>query len=217
MTQKIVRYLVFALAAGLALAALAACGGDPDPTPEPTDTIDVAATVSARLTMSAPTPTVPPPPTVAPTPNTLATAQALARMMQQPTAVPTPVLPTPTPVPPTATPEPTATPAPTHTPLPPTATPVPGSITHNDPQKRPAVITGKVTIGGNTAPNTTIVEGRSAGNQPVRATVNDKGIYLMNIGKDGVVLEMFVNGTSANTKTEATKSGELQAVPLTVP
>ena len=216
MTQKIVRSLVFALAAGLALAALAACGGDSEPTPEPTSPPDLLATVRAQQTIGAPTPTVPP--TATPVPTVDVAATITAALASRPTmAVPTPVPPTPTPIPPTATPEPTATPAPTHTPLPPTATPVPGSITHNDPQKRPAVITGKVTIGGNTAPTSTIVEGRSAGNQPVRATVNDKGIYLMNIGKDGVVLEMFVNGTSTNTKSQATKSGELQAVNLTVP
>ena len=231
MTQKIVRYMVFALAAGLALAALAACGGDPEPTPEPTAAPDVPATISAQLTLNAPTPTVPPTATLAPTPNLQATiAAAVAAAQPPPTAVPTPTpMPTDTPVP-TPTPMPTDTPVPppTDTPVPPTNTPMPANtavptntpqlldIRHTDNQKRPAVVTGKVTIGGSDAPAGTIVEARSARTIPLQARTNDKGIYSMNIGVDGLVLEMYVNGRSTGTMTKATKSGFPEALNLTV-
>ena len=233
MTQKIVRYMVFALAAGLAMAALAACGSDPEPPPEPTAAPDVPATISAQLTLNAPTqtptpePTVPPTATLAPTPNIPATFSAL-QTMNAPTATPIPTatpVPTPTPMPTdTPVPPPTDTPVPpTHTPVPtPTPTPVPAntptlrSLAHTDNQKRPAIIAGKVTIRGAAAGAGTIVEGKSAGYLPIRATTDANGIYRMNIGVDGVVLEMFVNAVSTGTKSKATKSGDLEALNLTV-
>ena len=108
MTPKIVRYMIFSIAAGLMLAAMTACGGGgEEPTPEPE--VDLQATIAARLANALPTdtpapePTDTPEPTAAPTPDLQATIAAAFEQTRA--AMP----PTPTPAPPTATPEPTPT------------------------------------------------------------------------------------------------------------
>jgi len=227
MTPKIVRYMIFSIAAGLMLAAMTACGGGggEEPTPEPE--VDLQATIAARLANALPTdtpapeptdtpePTATPVPTVPPTPDVQATidaaiAQTRAAVMPTPTPEPTP-----TPPPPTATPEPapvpTNTPAPTNTPSP-TSAPVQSS-------GPPCVIAGKVTINGNTAREGTIVLARIKDADDafsVQAQTDEKGIYKLTISRFDAVFDLFVDGDDTDVDTPRTSRGCRELLNLTV-
>ena len=218
MTARIVRFTLLGVAISLMLAAATACffgGGDApaEPTPEPT--VDLQATIAAAISSSVPTetpvpptstpapPTIAPTPTPAPTPNleatiaarmaaAEATRQALATPTPEPTATPTPEPPTPVP---TLAP-PTATPAPTPKPTVPSPT-----------GGRPCIITGKVTIGGNPAPEGTIVQARSAGKDTVQDQTNEKGIYKIDIFEEGAVYDLYVAGVDTGADTARTSRG----------
>ena len=94
-------------------------------------------------------------------------------------------------------------------------------MAHNDPQKQPAIITGKVTVSNaaNAAavPAGTIVQVRSPGYQPLQANTNDNGIYSIDVGVEGIVLELYVNGKSTGEMSARTKFGEPQAIHLVLP
>ena len=222
MTARIVRFTLLGVAISLMLAAMTACffggGGGDEPAEEPTPTPNVKATIDAAIASSLPTNTpVPPtntlaPPTTAPTntpaptPNleaTIAARMEAAEATRQAMATPTPE---PTPVPPTATPEP-PTPVPaTATPAPPTPTPASAPTSG-----RPCIITGKVTIGGETAPEGTVVQARSAGKDNVQDQTNEKGIYKIDIFEFGAVYDLYVAGVDTGTDTDQTSQGCRQA------
>lgn len=221
MTARIVRFTLLGVAISLMLAAMTACffgGGDEpaEPTPEPT--VDLQATIAAAITSSVPTdtpvppPTNTPPPTIAPTntpaptPNleaTIAARMEAAEATRQAMATPTPE---PTPVPPTATPAPPTPVPPTATPAPPTPTPASAPTSG-----RPCIVTGKVTIGGETAPEGTVVVARSAGRDPIQDQTNENGIYKIDIFEFGAVYDLYVAGVDTGTDTDPTSQGCRQA------
>lgn len=92
---------------------------------------------------------------------------------------------------------------------------------HNDPQKQPAIITGKVTVSSAAnaaaAPAGTVVQVRRSGYIPLRASTNDKGVYSIDVGVEGLVLDLYVNGESTGRKTAPTKFGDPQAIHLVLP
>ncbi len=211
MTRKIARFTTLGLAAILLAALVAGCGGASDDTADATPTPNIQLTIQASI----PTVTPTPPPTPEPTPNIQATLAAMLAAQQ-----PTPAPPTATPVPP-----PTATPVP-----PPTATPVPAPTATPEPAPTaapadrspasgpPAVITGKVTIGGATAPAKTVVyaKPKSAGLKAISAETNDKGIYNIQIFFYEEVYDLWVGGTDSEKDTALTKRGGLQGIALSV-
>lgn len=211
MSQKIFRFVLLGLAAGLMLGAITGCffggGGEEEPTP------DLPATIDAAVREASPTETPTPEPTDTPAPATPDVAATVAAMLaaNRPTAVP-----------PTNTPEPTDTPAPTDTPEPtdtpvPTNTPVPDlrNIAATNPQIIPAIITGIVTRNGNPVPNAR-VEGRSPGDTTLSDTTDDKGRYSLSVGVAGVVLELYVNGQSTGVSSNPTVLGARQAKLLSI-
>ena len=225
MTARIVRFTLLGVAISLMLAAMTACffggGGGDEPAEEPTPTPNVKATIDAAIASSLPTNTpVPPtntlaPPTTAPTntpaptPNLEATiaarmeaAEATRQAMATPTPEPTPVPPTATPAPPTPVPA-TATPAPSPTPT----APVPSG-------GPPAVITGKVTINGNTAQEGVVVVARSAGKPDIQVQTNEDGVYKIETLEFGVVYDLYVNAVDTGVDSAPTRRGIPQAINL---
>lgn len=189
MRSRIIRFTMLSVAAGLALAAMTACffGGGEEPTPEPTP--DLQATIAAAVTRSVPAATPTPEPTAAPTPDLQATLEAMlaatAAAMPTPTAAPT------------ATTSPTSTPPPA-----PTSAPGPSDI--------PCIITGKVTVGGKTAQENTVVLARSqepakAGN--VQTQTDEDGEYVLTIFSYGVVFDLLVDGVDTNEDTPQNQKG----------
>ena len=227
MTPKIVRYMIFSIAAGLMLAAMTACGGGgEEPTPEPE--VDLQATIAARLANALPTdtpapePTDTPEPTAAPTPDLQATIAAAFEQTRA--AMP----PTPTPVPPTATPEPTPTPPP-----PPTNTPEPAPVPTNTPAPTntpsptapaqssgpPCIITGKVTKGGSTAPEGTIVLARikdSDDAYSMQDQTDEDGKYILTISRFDAVFDLLVDSEDTDVDTPRTTRGCRVLLNLTV-
>ena len=226
MTPKIVRYMIFSIAAGLMLAAMTACGGGggEEPTPEPE--VDLQATIAARLANALPTDTPAPAPDVK---ATIDAAVALTRAAVSPTpAPPTPTPePTPTPVPPTATPEPTPTPPPpTNTPEPapvPTNTPAPTNtpsptapVQSSGP---PCIIAGKVTIDGNTAPVGTVVQARIKNADDafsVQEQTDEDGKYILTISRFDAVFDLYVEGEDTGVDTPRTTRGCIKRQDLSV-
>ena len=228
MTPKIVRYMIFSIAAGLMLAAMTACGGGgEEPTPEPE--VDLQATIAARLANALPTdtpapePTDTPEPTAAPTPDLQATIAAAFEQTRA--AMP----PTPTPAPPTATPEPTPTPPPpppTNTPEPapaPTNTPVPTNTPSPTAPAQssgpPCIITGKVTINESTAPVGTVVQARIKDSDDafsVPTQTEENGKYILTISRFDAVFDLYVEGEDTGVDTPRTMRGCRVILNLTV-
>lgn len=213
MSQKIFRFVLLGLAAGLMLGAITGCffggGGEEEPTPDLQATIDAAVREATPTETPTPEPTDTPAP---PTPDVAATVAAMIAANQ------------PTPVPPTNTPEPTDTPVPTNTPVPPTNTPPPPTntpvpdlrdISATNPQIIPFIIAGIVTRNGTPVANAR-VEGRSPGDTPLSDTTDDTGRYSLSVGIDGVVLQLYVNGQSTGVSSNRAKLGLRQALDLSV-
>ena len=214
MTQKIFRFVLLGVAAGLMLGGIAGCFGGGEEETEPTP--DLQATIDAAVAAATPTETPVPEPTDTPVPPTpdLAATIAAAIAANQPTPVPptnTPE-PTDTPVPPTNTPVPTATPtrAPTATPQ-----PTPTEARQSGP---PCVIAGKVTIGGSVPPPGTVVTARSQDNgaEVQRALTNDTGIYNMTITRFNQSFDLFVGTRDSGVDTDVCTRGSIQAKTLNV-
>ncbi len=208
MTRKIARFMMLGLAAILVGAVITGCGGgEPEavePTPDLQATLQaiIDATVAASIPTETPTPepTATPTPTMPPTPNIAQTVAAMMAAQQPPTQPP------PTAVPPTNTPAPT---------VPPTAAPSTGTNPIAGP---PAIIVGKVTIGGSTAPEGTFVYGRPHDTSlpRVQDQTDEKGNYQLNITNIGTTYDLWVEGTDSTVDTDTLTRGGLQRKNLSV-
>ena len=74
----------------------------------------------------------------------------------------------------------------------------------------PCIIIGKVTIGGQTAPEGTVVQARSAGQSTVQAQTNEEGVYQLEIYYSGVVFDLYISGVDTGVDTDRTTRGCLQ-------
>ena len=210
MTRRIARFMIPGLAAILVGAVITGCfgGGEPE-VPTPTPTVDIQATIRAAVDAAVPAdtptpePTETPTPTVPPTPNIAATLAAMLAAQQVPTQPP------PTPVP-TDTPVPTAVPT-----VVAASTPTTGTNPMAGP---PAIIIGKVTIGGATAPEGTLVHARPKDRTlpPVQDQTDEKGNYQLNITNIGTTYDLWVEGKDSNLDTDMLTRGGLQKKDLSV-
>ena len=221
MRHKIIRYTLLTMVAMLMLATMTGClfGGDDELIVEE-ETPDIDATVWARLTRAAPT-EVPPDPegtVAAMLAATITAQQAQAALDAQATAEAQP--------PPTNPPEPADTPVPvvlpTDTPVPviqPTDMPIPTPTVNA--LIRPAIITGFVTIGGNRAPQGTVIYARSTATNPatvVSQTQTDaNGKYSFEVRVSGIVLDLWVGNNNTGVKTAPIVLGDAQARNLVIP
>ena len=212
MSQKIFRFVLLGLAAGLMLGAITGCffgGGGEDEEPTP----DLQATIDAAVRDDTPTETPTPEPTDTPEPPTPDVAATVAAMLEanRPTAAP-----------PTNTPEPTDTPVPTNTPVPPTNTPPPPPTntpqpTAESPQSGPpCIIVGVVTRGGVALPEDTTVTARTNGVEVERTVTNANGGYQLTITRFGERFDLWVSGRDSGVNTDVCARGARQLKHLPV-
>ena len=208
MMRKFGRYLTMSVAAMLILATAAGCGlfaGD-DPVPaEPT--ADLAQTIAAAVAAAIPTETPTPEPAATPTPTVPPTPDIAATVAAMLAAAQANVAPADTPVP--AVPA-TAVPAAV---VPPTQ----ASVT-NPIAGPPAIIVGKVTIGGATAQEGTIVWGvpKDTTLPRVQDQTDENGNYQLNITNIGTTYDLWVQRTDSNVDTDLLTRGGLQRKNLSV-
>jgi len=191
MSQKIFRFVLLGLAAGLMLGAITGCffggGEEEEPTPDLQATIDAAVREATPTETPTPEPTDPP---VPPTPDVAATVAAMLAASR------------PTPVPLTNTPLPTNTPRPTA----------------ESPQSGPpCIVAGRVIRNGQIPPPGTIVTARTQNNIVVeQAEVSETGIYQLTITRFGESFSLWVDNIDTGVDTGVCARGDRQAKSLSV-